>query len=213
MVNGQLNANLPVQWLNDPVRRGLSPVAWALHTFALMWCVSQGCDGTITSKALPLIYPQGVRRATCERGVQELLTSGLWIATDDGFQVHDWTGSQTTAANRAGFHVRKAKNQHDFRTRQVDAAAGASPESQGTGAPVTGHSPVTPSRDKSSPVQASRGEASRGGYDDVFATQPFAEYDDAFASDPGLAYEADDWVVDSVDGTRHHRVTGAVLDD
>lgn len=94
-------ANLPPRWLNDSTYRGLSAHAWTLHTWTLVWGVSQENDGELTRRDLPFIASPMLSRSEAEAAAEELVEAGLWEVTADGYRVTDWPRSQVTAAEIA----------------------------------------------------------------------------------------------------------------
>lgn len=90
-------ANLPPRWLNDATYRSLSPSAWALFTWTLVWGVNQENDGNVTTRDLPFIAAPMLSRTESDEAAAELVEAGLWDVTDEGFVVAEWSRSQVTA--------------------------------------------------------------------------------------------------------------------
>lgn len=78
---------------SHPKFAGLSGNAVRLWLFALCWCNQQETDGKI---------PRGVLRVLggTQRDTKELVAAGLWIATDEGWEVHDFLVYQPSKAKR-----------------------------------------------------------------------------------------------------------------
>ena len=91
-------ANLPPRWLNDSTYRGLSGNAWILHTWTLVWGVSQENDGNVTTRDLPFIAAPMLNRAESEEAASELVEIRIWEVTQGGYRVAGWESSQVTAA-------------------------------------------------------------------------------------------------------------------
>lgn len=90
-------ANLPPRWLNDSTYKSLSVNAWTLHTWTLVWGVSQENDGYLTARDLPFIAAPMLNRIESEGAAQELVREGLWEITVEGYHVVEWERSQVTA--------------------------------------------------------------------------------------------------------------------
>jgi hypothetical protein len=92
-------ANLPPRWLNDITYRSLSPEAWTLFTWTLVWGVDQENDGIILRRELPFVAAPTLSRDQSHSAALELVQAGLWEETEDGFIVTDWERSQVTTAD------------------------------------------------------------------------------------------------------------------
>ncbi|MFT4051110.1 MAG: hypothetical protein QM677_02530 [Microbacterium sp.] len=91
-------ASLPSRWLNNSTYRCLSVNAWALHSWALVWCVSQENDGSIGSRDLPFIASPMLSKVDAEGAANELVETEIWERVGSGYQIIDWGSSQVTAA-------------------------------------------------------------------------------------------------------------------
>lgn len=75
-------------------RLDLSRDALLLEVEALVWCNRAGTDGAIPARQMARVTTS--KRAA--RSAQELVNAGLWLATDTGWQVVNWTGQGQMAA-------------------------------------------------------------------------------------------------------------------
>jgi hypothetical protein len=66
--------------------------ARGLWISALSWCMDQDSDGIVPRHVLPFL-------GSTPRHANALVTSGLWEATDGGWQFHDWLEYQPDAAS------------------------------------------------------------------------------------------------------------------
>lgn len=95
MVSILVDSRLPESWLTSPRFEDLSDAAWRIFTCALMWCNAQGTDG-----AIPLRYADRLLLSGPQPDAYaELESAGLWVRTDEGFQLQGWGGElgQSTA--------------------------------------------------------------------------------------------------------------------
>jgi len=97
----RLSADLPQNWLHDPLYWGLSDAAWRLLTHALMWSIGR-TDGHIPAGMLPVLSPgdnPGDSPGTSPgpaAAAAELCAAGIWRAAPGGWRVTDWAATQST---------------------------------------------------------------------------------------------------------------------
>lgn len=89
----RLSADLPQNWLHDPLYWGLSDAAWRLHTHALMWAIGR-TDGHIPARMSPVLSPGTSPER--DAAVAELCAAGVWHSAPGGWQVTDWPATQST---------------------------------------------------------------------------------------------------------------------
>lgn len=82
----RLADNMP----DHPKVVGLSDGAFRLYVSGICYCSRFSTDGSVPKAAL--------RSIGTSRAAKELVTAGLWITTDDGWLVHDYTDHQRSAA-------------------------------------------------------------------------------------------------------------------
>lgn len=90
-----------------PVNRkvgGLSDAAFRLHTEAIFWCARELTDGRIARDELKQV--SGIARA--DRHVPELVRRGVWVETDQGWEIHDYLEYQPTKAKVLADREKKA---------------------------------------------------------------------------------------------------------
>lgn len=125
-------ANLPPRWLNDADYRGLTANAWALHTWTLVWGVSQENDGNLTTRDLPFIASPMLSRAEAEEAAAELVEAGIWETTEGGYRVAEWSRSQATAAEMAEKRATwRAKKRGSRSSRPTERPGGTASFSSG----------------------------------------------------------------------------------
>jgi hypothetical protein len=119
------NANLPTRWLTEPAIRDLSGDALATHVMALIYGIEHENDGAIATGALRWLLPPNSDAASV---TAELVTAGLWDATAEGFQIVNWSATQTTRAEMERTRKQNRDRQRQFQKRQKEAAEGAAAE-------------------------------------------------------------------------------------
>ncbi|MDQ1576658.1 MAG: hypothetical protein QOH55_1808 [Microbacteriaceae bacterium] len=189
----RLSADLPVAWLTDPVIRGLGPVAWTLHTFAIIWSLAHETDGVLTSGTITLVRPPKTSAAAITKATAELVKSGLWKERDGGFIIANWADMQTTHEQ---FETTRARWRNSKRGNQnpTDAGDDADPaDSQADTDPFQGEFHGGTPEELSYPLREGKERNGKERNGTEAHDSGDGEYDDAFASDPGLAFEADEW--------------------
>ena len=81
-------------WWSHPKVAALSLQARGLWVTAGSWCSQHLTDGHVPRGALPLLRGTGKLAA-------ELVQSGLWVETAEGWQMHDWELYQPTRGLRS----------------------------------------------------------------------------------------------------------------
>lgn len=183
-----MNANLPVKWLSDGTIHGLSLLAWWLHSFGIAWSMQHESDGVIPVNALPVIEPYRTRPVARSNALRELVESGLWRDTDDGYLIENWSGSQTT---REQMDKKRAK----WRRDKENEHAGLQPTVPDSTRGSTDGSAVDPQQSS----KEGQGTANEGS-EATAKVGLMTEHDEAFASDPGLRF------LDADEQTREVRV-------
>ena len=116
------NANIPTRWITEPAIRDLSGDALATHVIALAYGVEHETDGAIPTSALRWLVPPGVDTAPV---TAELVAAGLWATTADGFQIVDWSATQTTRAEAERTRKQNRDRQRDYQKRQKEQPTGS----------------------------------------------------------------------------------------
>lgn len=98
-----------------PKRAGVSLSALGLWTVAGCWSAQQLSDGFVPRAMLPMLGGRA-------RDALELVTSGLWVLKDDGWQFHDWPDYQPSRvqvmAEREAERERKRKGRETQQKRR-----------------------------------------------------------------------------------------------
>ena len=102
--------------LTDPDIGGLTDAAFRAYIRALAYCGQHLTDGAVSEKALRML---GIH----SDAVTELATEGLWIITDDGYQVRNYLAHQQSREQvehaRAVDRQRKAEARKKRQTGRV----------------------------------------------------------------------------------------------
>lgn len=83
------DARFPERWLNDRRLLRLTADQFRTFTWSLVWTVSNRTDGALDTYDLTLV--PGATPADADALVQ----AGLWQTTSHGWQITDWSSTQT----------------------------------------------------------------------------------------------------------------------
>ncbi|GAA5203313.1 hypothetical protein [Microbacterium jejuense] len=116
-----LDARLPAEWLGSIRIDNLSDRAFRVLVSALMWCSSQGTDGSVPTRYTKYLHPEGDDPAAFD----ELERAGLWKRVDDGYRLVGWTSTlrQSTAEEVERYREGARRRQKEYRDRQRAAIA------------------------------------------------------------------------------------------
>jgi hypothetical protein len=117
------------------------PQAIALHIAGMCWVGGQLSDGRIPRHVLSALTGKAqVPTKTVER----LVAVGLWEATPEGWEIHDWLQwnppAEQVRAERAAGKVRAEKSRRDRAERAANARAGCADPSPSPSVPSEPHS-------------------------------------------------------------------------
>jgi len=115
-----VDARLPDRWLLNATLRDLSDTEWRVFTGSLMLANNQLTDGLIRNNALALTHPLGLQPECYER----LVSVGLWVKVEGGYQVVEWEETQTL---KATFESQKQNNRERQRIKRERDAAKLNP--------------------------------------------------------------------------------------
>lgn len=117
------------------------PHAVALHLAAMCWVGGQLSDGRIPRHVLPALTGKAQVPA---RTVDRLVTVGLWLSTDDGWEINDWLEWNPPAAQvraeRAAGKERAAKSRRTRGERAPNVQPGCADPSPSPSVPSEPHS-------------------------------------------------------------------------
>lgn len=106
------DARYPEAWLNDRRVVRLSDAAHRLFVTALAWSASNRTDGFLEEADLALIHGVDPRHHT------ELVSAGLWVEVENGWQIVDFHKTQTTKTQLDGLdHKRHQDRERKARER------------------------------------------------------------------------------------------------
>lgn len=109
------DARLPGRWLMNMKIAALSDRAWRVFTSALMWANEQGTDGEIPPLAMRFLYPADIPPSVIDELVKAELVERR---KDGGFNVRDWTKTQSAAADVEHQRVRNRNKVRAHRERK-----------------------------------------------------------------------------------------------
>ncbi|MRX45325.1 hypothetical protein [Agromyces kandeliae] len=181
-----MNANLPLKWLSDGTIHGLTPLAWWLHSFGVIWSMQQESDGRIPTNALPVIEPYRTSPAARSKALRELAEKGLWTTNEGGYVIEGWADSQTTHAQ---MESKRAKWRRD---KGSEPAASQPRESDSTDGSTKGSATVPPELSKGRKGKDEQAKDEQAKDEQRRADEFASEHDEAFATDPGLRYLGDE---------------------
>jgi hypothetical protein len=161
-----VDARIKGEWLGTMRFDDLSDTAWRVFTSALMWSVENGTDGTIPTRYLRRLHPNGEQPVAFE----QLAVADLWAATADGFELTDWDGAlgQSTASQVATYKANGMKRARDYRERERSKLAKALGM---TGPSFTEGVTRDVTRDVRPHVGKGKGEGNGNGDEEVFETK------------------------------------------
>ena len=102
------------QFCDHPKVAALSDRAFRMHVAALNYCARMLTDGRVQTKLVPRLVT-GFRTAT----IRELLDSGLWMNTDDGYEIHDFLRYNPSRIKVSEEREANAARQQAWRDRQA----------------------------------------------------------------------------------------------
>lgn len=139
-----------------PINRkvgGLSDAAFRLHAEAIFWCARELTDGRIAKDELKQV--SGIARP--DRHVAELVRRGLWVETDQGWEIHDYLKYQPAKAKVIADREAKAKAGRaggiksgqvrrgvEAKTKQSASRLVEHPNPPSSSKKGSGHGPATP---------------------------------------------------------------------
>jgi len=131
------DARLPGRFLNLPRFDELSDCAMRVFIGSLMWSAEQGTDGELPRRYLRLFHPEGEKPSA----IAELISAGLWLPTESGFIMPEWSTNlgQSTAEQVEAYREanrRRSKRYRDSKRRSESTAI-----VQPQGAAAMGHVP------------------------------------------------------------------------
>ena len=134
-----------------PIHRKVEPLsdgAYRLHTTAICWSSRNLTDGCIPKSDLLFVAPRTMKRP--EKFVKELVERGLWITTDDGWQIHDYLDYQPSKEQVNAERQKKTERQKRWRekkkTSNVDGGVDASTDASRDGSRDAAPSRPVPTR-------------------------------------------------------------------
>ena len=119
-----VDARLPAEWLGSIRIDDLSDRAFRILAGALMWCNSQGTDGSIPTRYTKYLHPDGNDQAAFD----ELERAGIWAHADDGYTLVGWSTAlrQSTAAEVEHYRESSRLRQKAYRDRRRAGGAASS---------------------------------------------------------------------------------------
>jgi hypothetical protein len=100
---------------DDLDAKGISCEAYVLHNAASIFCNRMGTDGRIPRHMTRRFYSA---ISDVDQAIADLLAAGLWVETDDGYEMVDFLVDQDSAEMVRHRQQRKARNMRDCRARQ-----------------------------------------------------------------------------------------------
>ena len=128
---------------------GLSPSAVGVWLLTGTWSAQYLTDGAV---------PRGImtRLGGTDADAHELITAGLWDATDDGFRFHEWAEYQPTKTEVEAERAAARDRMRERRRNKRGQFAGSSPEQQGN----FGGSSPTPTQPSPARPESSKEDSS-----------------------------------------------------
>lgn len=105
-----------------PIHRKIEPLsdgAFRLAVCAIFWSSRQLTDGCIPKSDLVFAAPRTMKRP--EKFVKELEGAGLWVATSDGWNIHDFLDYQPSKQQVTADRAKTAERQRRWRERHNKA--------------------------------------------------------------------------------------------
>lgn len=143
-----MDSRFPTHYLNYRDVLRLSPAAFRTFVLSTAWSVSNMTDGSIPRADLPLVP------FATEEHAAELVSSGLWSESDDGYVITEFAKHQTSAARMEASltnrrETDRARKQRERKHRSgdhssclsehCDEADSAAPQEESRGLSRDGH--------------------------------------------------------------------------
>jgi len=109
-------ARLDDTFHSNPKVTGISDKAFRLYVNGIAWCCQHLTDGSIPKHVLMQLCGQ-IRAQRCHEVATELVRAGLFVQTDSGYDIHDFTDYQFTKSQVQQRRQGGAERQRKFRER------------------------------------------------------------------------------------------------